>query len=131
MLKFLDKTRNEFLSDKLPSKLRSIVCDIEYYVNSNSEYKTLIVTSVFRTKEKQQQICKDLGKKYYASVHEYWRGVDIFIKDAPRSYHKKVADTINEVYPYGSGRFKTVVLHGSNIPGLGFHLHLQVNDQTV
>lgn len=131
MLRFLGDTKEEFLSDKLPSKLRNIVCDIEHYILTNEISDTLIITSVFRTHEEQKDICKRLGKKYYASVHEFWRGVDVVIKDADHAAHKRVQSVFNNIYPYGRSRYKSIVLHGSQKAGLGWHLHIQVNNQSV
>lgn len=131
MLKFLGDSKEEFLCDKLPSKMRHIICDIEQYVCSTSKYNIIKVTSVFRSHDEQKEICKSLGVPYYASVHEYWRGVDIVIENAPHSYHKDISEIYSNLYPYGSGKFKTVVLHGSDKEGLGWHLHVQVKSGTV
>ena len=100
------KMREEF--DLTDRSLQKIVNAISVITDVLFEAKTTL-TSVFRDEPD--------------SVHYYYRAVDI------RSYHltpgqcKKLVTVVNKIFPYGKGRFETMLYHDA---GSGWHFHVQV-----
>ena len=123
MLLFANDTLKADYFDKLSNSVVHILADI---VDKLSRDKMrAVVTSVMRTKEKQETICKEIGMPYYASLHEYGHAVD-FVTDplCPSAYALSLCEEINKEYPY-RGKKKTVSLIWHQGTGLTKHFHLQ------
>ena len=77
----------------------------------------LVITSIKRKKE------NDSG------VHAVGRAIDISLTGVPKNIAQEVAEIINALYPYGSGK-QSVILH----TGVGYggdnaeHIHIQSNE---
>ena len=125
-----NRIMNEFHSDKLKPKLKSIVILLAYYSWSFFG-KRIVLTDIFRTQKEQDKIYKNnkaYQKKPFQSVHQFWRGVDIRVRKD--SLTKKEAQTLTNIantIQYDTKRpiLKTALfgdsLHKS-------HIHIQVNN---
>lgn len=100
-------------------RLRAIFLAVASYV----WYKygePIEITDLFRTRHEQTVIYGDDKAKY--SPHEFWRAIDIVIRDfSPESY-RELRKWINDNFPYQKERFTTCKYHDV----VGWHLHIQV-----
>ena len=100
------KMREEF--DLTDRSLQKIVNTISVIIDVLFEAKTTI-TSVFRDDPD--------------SVHYYYRAVDIRSRELTSRQCQKLVTVVNTIFPYGKGRFETMLHHDA---GSGWHFHVQV-----
>lgn len=105
---------------KCCSKLLAVLYWLAWKAESHYGVDTL-TTSVYRSEKEQRKICEKIGKKYYATVHTYYRGIDVIFPKLSIKKYKVLADMVNQEFPYGKGRYKTAYVH----KGTGWHMHLQ------
>jgi hypothetical protein len=87
-----------------------------------SEYKVpMVLTHIFRTQKEQEEIY-GVGYKI-ASPHQFNRAADARLTDLGVEKANEVAKHVNEVFPYGDGMHKTVLVHDV---GRGNHIHFQI-----
>lgn len=87
--------------------------------------RPLVITEIKRTEAQQ--------RRYYPnnptskSVHQYWRGVDVSLRNVDMAVAKIKAANFNRLYPYDVKRpsLSTFLIHDI---GLGTHLHIQTID---
>ena len=92
-----------------------------------------IVTSVYRSPERQYEIYKQAGKEYISSPHSFYRAIDIvpLRKDSnplsveDRAMLLSICALAEKQMPYGKGKIKSYLFHDI---GLGLHLHIQSKD---
>lgn len=83
--------------------------------------KQVVVTSIIRTREEQEALCKQMGVAYYDTVHTLWRGVDLRSTIYKPDEIEILRSMTNKQFEYGRGK-KVAVYHDV---GAGPHLHLQ------
>ena len=82
----------------------------------------MYITSIIRTEAEQRELCKQMGKPYYASVHQFGRGVDFRVFQ-DEEVNSRLLEWVNEGWPYDRTRpgKKTLIRH----IGTADHFHLQ------
>ncbi len=81
------------------------------------------ITEIYRTDEEQRALYPDEpGRK---SVHQFWRGCDMVVRELGAAAHRDICDAANKLFPYGKPGYQTCIYHNA---GTGWHLHLQVRD---
>jgi hypothetical protein len=117
----------EWKSDDLDKRLRHrIECLDSFTMGEWGEEITL--TDIYRTQEEQENIYgKDTKKK---SVHQFWRGVDVRVRDFDEYQIDKMEDML-KLFTYDPARpyKKSVIRHNiKNSQGvvMGDHFHIQV-----
>lgn len=115
---------------KLDLRLQVIVIWLLGYVEQYFHLE-LVITQIFRSQQEQDEIYKDNENykvKPWASVHQYWRGVDIRISDFTTEQQKTILGLLNNIFSYATpGKF-TALIHDV---GQGKHLHIQVDNTNI
>jgi hypothetical protein len=88
--------------------------------------ESALLTEIFRTDEMQLSYYPNQPK--LKSVHQYWRGVDISIKDLDRKKVDKAVAKVNARFVYGKVGLLSLKVHDV---GHGLHLHCQTIDCTA
>ena len=83
----------------------------------------ITLTEIYRDEETQRRYYPKEPDKM--SVHQFWRGVDVSIKNVGCADLGACVLALNIEFPYGKKNIKTALVHDV---GLGRHLHLQTID---
>ena len=83
--------------------------------------KQPVVTSIYRSEAEHRALCARLGVAPYASVHTYWRGVDLRSWIYSDDEIRQLLEIINSRFDYG--RSKSVAI--CHDVGAGRHFHIQ------
>jgi hypothetical protein len=120
-----DRVRSEWDNEQLNDKLKNIIILLAFY-SWNFFQKKLTITEIFRTQDEQDRYYRDnekYKKKPWASVHMFYRGIDLRTKyydDVEIKTLLKIANTIP--YDLNKPSKKTLLYHDV---GKGKHLHAQ------
>ena len=111
--------------DRVKKRLQIIVYALDAYVKHRYK-KEIMVTSIFRTQEEQDEIYGHLAgykESPWKSVHQYWRGVDVRLSNFSKEEIKDILMFLNKSFEY-TGRYETAIKHDI---GYGSHIHIQVD----
>jgi hypothetical protein len=123
------KNRHSEEWKKVDERLRSIVNWLDALLACfNLE---LEVTCIFRTQDEQDDIYKDYpGYRWnpWPSVHQFFRGIDISVRDWPEWLPPIIALLITNYFKYDSKRphMRSAIYHDI---GHGAHIHIQVKGE--
>jgi hypothetical protein len=116
-----ERQRNEFV-DRIDARIRAVVLIFSGFAEMERGYD-VIITDCLRTK-------KEDDKWGGVGIHVTGRAVDLNfcnnqkMRILDQGYADQLISQINNIIPYGSMRYKTVLYHDV---GGGGHFHLQVN----
>lgn len=92
-----------------------------------------VITEVYRTQAEQDEIylasdrAEEYGKAPWQSVHQYYRGVDLRVRDFTEEMILTLDSWIDEHFIYDKGRRESSLIHA--VGSGGRHAHLQVDSR--
>lgn len=116
-----ERQRNEFV-ERIDARVRAVVLIFSGFAKMERGYD-VVITDCLRTKEED-------AKWGGVGIHVTGRAVDLnfcnsqMLRIFDQGYADALIDEVNNIIPYGSLRYKTVLYHDV---GGGGHFHLQVN----
>ena len=117
---------DEYLNNKISSRLEAILFMLDKYVKIEFD-KEILITGLIRSQKEQDDIYGNnpaYQKKPWKSVHQYGRGADIRVHNFTQTELDKIGNFLNMI-TYDENRLhkKTAIVHDV---GRGNHIHIQV-----